>query len=287
MSGRTPIFIACSGKWGADGGGYYGALAKFVDSSHVCLKMSPDAAQSKDSIWDEQGRAAVAAQDAAQLAKLVQERLAGDATSAAELLQAAAEVATAMAAGTAPPARQIPLAVAAADSGKEQDSAELMMLGGLSLTVPKGRFDLIFTSTGLTLRGLIRGGPGTGGRGAQALRPIPWSDVLHVFKLPKQDGGRKAGAPARTYMLVLALRHPLVVGKQEHQCVVVNADGAKPFSALPPVAEAAECPLRYRLATALEGEEGAMAEHSVLARVFAAAVGFPIAVPEPEVCSLE
>ncbi|CAE8648301.1 unnamed protein product, partial [Polarella glacialis] len=55
MSGRTPIFIACSGKWGADGGGYYGALAKFVDSSHVCLKMSPDAAQSKDSIWDEQG----------------------------------------------------------------------------------------------------------------------------------------------------------------------------------------------------------------------------------------
>eukprot|EP00930_Biecheleria_cincta_P034166 TRINITY_DN23628_c0_g1_i1.p1 TRINITY_DN23628_c0_g1~~TRINITY_DN23628_c0_g1_i1.p1 ORF type:complete len:443 (+),score=98.70 TRINITY_DN23628_c0_g1_i1:23-1330(+) len=226
--------------------------------------------------------AAVAAQDPVRLAALVQERLAGDASSAAELLQAAAQVAlTGASAGYRTGAEASSSAAASSSeaalaSSCAEDEA-LLTLQGISLALPRGRFDLVFSSRALSLRGKGKGG-------SQLLGPVAWSDVMHVFKVPKQECiTRKAGIPPRSYLLVLVLARPLVVGKQEHRCIVVNADGTKPFASLP---EARGGQLEQALAQAKREDQ--LAEHLVFSLLFGSCPGVTeVKQVEPELCSLE
>eukprot|EP00931_Biecheleriopsis_adriatica_P087563 TRINITY_DN62006_c0_g1_i1.p1 TRINITY_DN62006_c0_g1~~TRINITY_DN62006_c0_g1_i1.p1 ORF type:complete len:428 (+),score=114.83 TRINITY_DN62006_c0_g1_i1:24-1286(+) len=222
---------------------------------------------------------AVAQQDAALLASLVKAQLAGNAASALELLQLAAEVISKELAAVEEPLP--PITPGAAAEG--EDSA-IVSLPNLSLAVPRGRFDLSLTSAGVILRGKV------GKAGLQQLGPVRWSNVTHTLKLPKQEGSRKAGAPARTYLLTLVLAEPLTIGKQEYSCLVVNADGVKPMQSLPAVAASEKGELAARLAqarAALEKEEQ-LSEHIVLSHLFAASLGVPKALePDAEFCSLE
>lgn len=256
--------------------------------------------------------AAVAAGDAVALARAVREALGGDAAAAAALLRAASASSGEGAAlgatlGTAPVAA--PAAAPAAEAGDGTDRETLLALPGVSLQAPRGRFDLLLSAAGVALRAC----GAKAGVGAAAAPAVPWGDLRHVLRVPKPDNYRKAGAPARAYYLVLPLSAPLQVGKQNYGCIVINADGVKPFpsaaalsleaaavraggalaarlaaalqrpAAEPTAAanrseEASEPPSVAQLKRVFEAKAAAEPEHVTLSRLLAASLG--VAAPE-------
>ncbi|CAJ1363528.1 unnamed protein product [Effrenium voratum] len=198
--------------------------------------------------------AAVAAQDAAKLAGLVKEQLGP--TAALKLLQGSVNELT----------KEAPLVVAEV----------LVKLPSISVSMPRGRYDLLLTEKGLVFQGKT------------PLGLILWEDVVHLLKVPKQESNRKAGAPAKMYLLVLVLSQPVVVGKQEHRCIVLNANGTKaaPAPALEPGGSGSQ--RHAKVAKVLEAlsAEG-QAEHEVLSRVLEAGRGIEKVEPAPSVCALE
>ncbi|CAJ1383967.1 unnamed protein product [Effrenium voratum] len=198
--------------------------------------------------------AAVAAQDAAKLAGLVKEQLGP--TAALKLLQGSVNELT----------KEAPLVVAEV----------LVKLPSISVSMPRGRYDLLLTEKGLVFQGKT------------PLGLILWEDVVHLLKVPKQESNRKAGAPAKMYLLVLVLSQPVVVGKQEHRCIVLNANGTK--AALAPALEpgGSGSQRHAKVAKVLEAlsAEG-QAEHEVLSQVLEAGRGIEKVEPAPSVCALE
>jgi len=160
------------------------------------------------------------------------------------------------------------------------------VLPNCSFARPSGRFDMLLTTSGFSLRS--KGGASHG--------PVPWSSVTHLLKLPKPEPHRKAGMPAKAYFVVFALGSHLTVGKQVLQCVVMNVDGIKPISAdaLARISIAAEHEILEQEHSAIASFNSAArcaapdeAEHVVVARLLTAGSGMRIHGPEPEVCPLE
>jgi len=219
--------------------------------------------------------------DASRLAALVQARLGGDGRAAASLLEAAAREASA-----ASDTRSRPAAIAAAADAPALalggSGSELLVLPSLSFVVPRGRFDLVLSTDGIALRG--KGGAVTHG-------PVAYGDIKHVLRLPKSSASyRRAGTPAPTYLLILALQVPLTVGKQALGCLVVNADGTKPFAANR-LSEAAKEPNlsgaagRIIVAATRSGE--GEAEHEALGRLLVAGPDLAVQEPDPKVCPVD
>lgn len=156
----------------------------------------------------------------------------------------------------------------------------VLTLPGISFVAPHGRHDCIMTEDSIFLKSQS---------GKKALiPPIPLADVKHLLKLPKLEAMRAAGAPAKTYWLVLVLEHPITVGKQIHKCVVMKLEGVKvPSSKLQaPSLGPKSCARRDRceraLREALEAEEAV-----VVSAVVAACVNATVLEPEASVCILE
>ncbi|CAE7201447.1 POB3 [Symbiodinium natans] len=201
--------------------------------------------------------AAVAKQDAEKFAELVQAKLSGNRAAAASLLQQAIKCLN-----KETPADVLPAEV-------------LATFPGTSLSAPRGRYDMIFTSTGVTFSGKT------------PLGPIRWDAVRYFLKLPKLETNRTAGTVAKTYWLVLVLSQPLTVGKQECQCIALNANGTKAPQcppALQPAGEDQRCAgILKDLAAA-----GETSEYLVLSKCLETMIGADKALsPEPATCVLE
>ncbi|CAE7487933.1 POB3 [Symbiodinium sp. CCMP2456] len=147
---------------------------------------------------------------------------------------------------------------------------------GTSLAAPRGRYDMLFTSSGLTFGGKT------------PLGPIAWDAVRYFLKLPCLETNRKAGTVAKNYWLVLVLSQPLLVGKQEYQCVALKASGTK-APQCPPALQSGtgdheRCAAVLKALTAAEEKS----EYLVLSRFLEAMIGVDKALsPEPTTCVLE
>jgi hypothetical protein len=220
--------------------------------------------------------AAVRARDATRLAATVVQLLGGEHASAAELLRAAAREATSSESQNR-----------SCTEARKESNVSFVTLSGLSLAAPRGRFDVVLGSAGVLLR--AKGGAVVHG-------PISWDGIAHVLKVPKPETYRKFDAPARAYYVVLVFGDAvrLVIGKQELQCVVFNADGAKPLpNSTITTGDASQA--SHEHATRVEAlavtasAVASEAEHVALARLFAACFQDKKCVTEPDraVCIAE
>eukprot|EP00927_Polykrikos_kofoidii_P057723 TRINITY_DN51908_c0_g1_i1.p1 TRINITY_DN51908_c0_g1~~TRINITY_DN51908_c0_g1_i1.p1 ORF type:complete len:457 (+),score=107.67 TRINITY_DN51908_c0_g1_i1:48-1373(+) len=239
--------------------------------------------------------AALRSCDAAALAKHVLEHLGGDTVAAAALLRAAAAEAEASAQARALSRKRGDVAsatkcegIAASELVKKETNApeDLVVLQNQSLAVPRGRFDLVFAETGLSLHGK--------GKDRIVYGPIAWNNFGNLLKLPKPETYRKAGAPAKSYYVVLALNSgkSLSVGKQALQCIVLNADGVKPmvagtWKASLQALRIRDGALAARISEAAADMVNDEAEHSTLAWILAAGIGTVVQEPEQQVCPLD
>eukprot|EP00434_Breviolum_minutum_P018057 symbB.v1.2.015924.t1/scaffold1202.1/size131747/8 len=197
---------------------------------------------------------AVMAKNGGKLAELVKDKL-GDANAALKLLQDSAATLSA----------EAPVVL-------ESDALVLVELHALSVATPRGRFDITLAERGV----FVQGKPLCLGR---------TRDVLHVLLLPKQEPNRKPGTAAKMYWVVLVLECPISVGKQQHHCLVLNANGMKAPVNAPRLGSNAS-PRGQRCAKAVVA--GTTPEHEVLAKLFAACIGIEKAVePDRAVCLLE
>jgi len=208
---------------------------------------------------------AVMAKNGGKLAELVKDKL-GDANAALKLLQDSAATLSA----------EAPV-VLESDALVSAPPAEVLVeLQALSVATPRGRFDITLAERGVFVQG-------------KPLRcEIPWADVLHVLLLPKQEPNRKPGTAAKMYWVVLVLECPISVGKQQHHCLVLNANGMKAPVNAPRLGSNAS-PQGQRCAKVMEAVvAGTTPEHEVLAKLFAACIGIEKAVePDRAVCLLE
>ena len=208
---------------------------------------------------------AVMAKNGGKLAELVKDKL-GDANAALKLLQDSAATLSA----------EAPV-VLESDALVSAPPAEVLVeLHALSVATPRGRFDITLAERGVFVQG-------------KPLRcEIPWADVLHVLLLPKQEPNRKPGTAAKMYWVVLVLECPISVGKQQHHCLVLNANGMKAPVNAPRLGSNAS-PRGQRCAKVMEAVvAGTTPEHEVLAKLFAACIGIEKAVePDRAVCLLE
>lgn len=194
---------------------------------------------------------------------MVQEKL-GDKAEALKLLQDT----LAALSGEAPVVLEADALVAGPGLG--QEIAKLWVSGG----APKGRFEITVTEEGLRAQG------------ASKTFQFQWTDVLHFLKLPKWEHSRKAGAAAKCYWLVLVLEQAFSLGKQQHQCLVLNANGVKAPEKRPVLAEGRDTARQQRCAQALENEPST-AEATILSRLLAACLGRKALEPESSACSVE
>ncbi|CAK0811425.1 unnamed protein product [Prorocentrum cordatum] len=226
--------------------------------------------------------AAVAARDASLLAVLVRAQLGGDGGAAAGLLRAAA------AAADEPPAPRPAGAASAAAALEAPPGGELLVLQGLSLSVPRGRFDVALGTAERWVSACRKG------QGTKCLA-VPWTDITHLVKLAKPTPYSK-GAEATAWNLVLPLRAPLEVGKQSMRCVVLNASSASrpPSSGSSKAAvckgEEADTEAGHRAArleSALAAATPDEPEHRFLTRLLAAATDLAVHESEECVCPVE
>jgi len=206
--------------------------------------------------------AAVAERDAEKLAGLLEAKLSGDRAAATSLLQQT-------------------IKCLSKEAPKDVLPAEVLAtFPGTSLAAPRGRYDMLFTSSGLTFGGKT------------PLGPIAWDAVRYFLKLPCLETNRKAGTVAKNYWLVLVLSQPLLVGKQEYQCVALKASGTK-APTCPPALQSGSgeqerdherCAAVLKALTAAEEKS----EYLVLSRFLEAMIGADKALsPEPTACVLE
>jgi len=218
---------------------------------------------------------AVRAKDANALAALVTQLLGGRNDLATQLLQAAAQLS---ATGDSLPKPEFPVpeleAANAVPSQTGVDDADFVVFNSLSVVVPRGRFDLTLAVSGIKLVG--KSGP---------LGPLRWADVSNVLKLPKSTYNRRAGMPPTAFYVVMVLRKPLAVGKQQHGCIVINADGLKPLS----MVHARGLPhgRGAKIAAVVSGCKDDEDEATTLPRLLSAAVGVGIDQHDPNICELE
>lgn len=123
------------------------------------------------------------ARDATKFAALVVAQLGGDATAAVGFLQAARAAAEATLGGhSAAGAAAQPVGPVSKTNGKTPVDCELLRLPAVSFAAPRGRFDVVFRTTGMALQpksGLLHG-------------PIPWDHITAVVQVPKPESYRKA-----------------------------------------------------------------------------------------------
>lgn len=218
--------------------------------------------------------AAVRAKDANALAALVTQHLGGRSDLATQLLQAAVQV-LATADSLPKTESSVPkLDVANGTPQQGADDAEFLTLNNLSLVVPRGRFDLSLMVSGLKLigKGVVLG-------------PVHWADVSNVIKLPKSTYHPRSGMPPKAFYIVMVLRKPLAVGKQQHSCIVINADGLKPLSKIN--AQGLARGRGAKIAAVASGCTDSEAEGSTLPNLLSAAVGVGIDQHDPKMCELE